>query len=368
MRKVVGVINLIDEKNDLSELTSHRSFASVPFAGRYRLIDFSLSSMTNAGINTVAVFTREKYRSLLDHLGSGKEWDLDRHQGGLFFQPPASEERIENGDIRSFYENLSYFKRSLSNYVVVTNGKLVWNVDFNSVIDEHEENGADITLVYKPCDDPYVSGNTYNVLYTNEENRVEKLNLDVEPLPGDDVYLNTFVMKSSLLISIVEESMETGKYKSVNEAIASNLERYNVHGCHFGGYVTFIDNVESYYRYSMELLDPNVTQELFYNKGPIYTKVKHEAPAKYDESSTVANSLIANGCKISGTVENSILFRGIRVGKGAIIRNSIIMQKCEIGEGAVIENVILDKDVSVSPHEKVTSEDEPRVIAKSTVI
>ncbi|WP_377889096.1 glucose-1-phosphate adenylyltransferase subunit GlgD [Alkalihalobacillus sp. R86527] len=368
MKKVVGVINLVDEKNELSELTSHRSFASVPFAGRYRLIDFSLSSMTNAGINTVAVFTKEKYRSLLDHLGSGKEWDLDRHQGGLFFQPPASEERVTNGDIRSFHENLSFFKRSLSNYVVVTNGKLVWNVDFNQVIEEHEEVGADITLVYKPCDDPYVSGNTYNVLYTNEDNRVERLNLNVEPLPGDDVYLNTFVMKSSLLISIVEESMETGKYKSINEAVASSLDRYHVHGCHFGGYVSFIDNVESYYRYSMELLDPNVTQELFYNKGPIYTKVKHEAPAKYDESSTVANSLIANGCTISGTVENSILFRGIRVGKGAIIRNSIIMQKCEIGEGAVVENVILDKDVSVSPHEKVTSEDEPRVIAKSTVL
>ncbi|WP_273837198.1 glucose-1-phosphate adenylyltransferase subunit GlgD [Guptibacillus sedimenti] len=368
MKKVVGVINLVDEKNTLSELTNHRSFASVPFAGRYRLIDFSLSNLTNAGVNTVAVFTREKYRSLFDHLGSGREWDLDRHQGGLFFQPPADEERRNSGDIHSFYENLSFFKRSLSHYVLVTNGQLVWNVDFDQIIDEHEAENADITVVYKPCDDPYTSGSHYNVLYTNDDERVDRLNLGVEPLPGDNVFLNTFLMKSSLLISLVEDSIESGKHESINEAIAANLDRYHVHAHYFGGYVTFIDSVESYYRYSMEMLDPNVTQELFYNTGPIYTKVKHESPAKYLESSSVSNSLIANGCTISGTVENSILFRGIRVGKGAVIKNSIIMQKCEIGEGAVIENVILDKDVSVSPNEKVISEDQPRVIAKSTVI
>ncbi|TKD71534.1 glucose-1-phosphate adenylyltransferase subunit GlgD [Pseudalkalibacillus hwajinpoensis] len=368
MKKVVGVINLVDEKNNLSELTNHRSFASVPFAGRYRLIDFSLSNMTNASINTVAVFTREKYRSLFDHLGSGREWDLDRHRGGLFFQPPADDERKSDGDISSFYENLSYFKRSLSDYVLVTNGQLVWNVDFDQVIQEHEAQNADITVVYKPCDDPYTSGRNYNVLYTNDDERVDRLNLDVEALPGDNVYLNTFLMNSSLLISLVEDSVKTGKYDSINEAIAGSLDRYHVHAYHFGGYVTFIDNIESYYRYSMEMLDPNVTQELFYNKGPIYTKVKHESPAKYLESSNVSNSLVANGCIISGTVENSILFRGIRVGKGAVIRNSIIMQKCEIGEGAIIENVILDKDVSVSPGETVRSEDQPRVIAKSTVI
>jgi glucose-1-phosphate adenylyltransferase len=364
MDQLMGVINLGNEKELLEDLTKHRCAASVPFGGRYRLIDFTLSSFVNSGIHNVGVFATKKYRSLLDHLGSGKEWDLDRQKDGLFILPPHDSNGGYKGDIQHFYEHLPYFERSKEDYVLLTQGSLVWNIDFRHVLKEHKKQDADITLVYKDYTQEQQA--VYHTLDVDESEGVQNIHLDAAVKQGDNVFLHTYLMKKSLFIDVLKETFEQGKHDFIIEALLANLGRYNVQGFHFKGYMPFIHSVESFYNHSMDLLDANVLQQLFYNRGFIYTKVKHEPPAKYLQDSKVVNSLIANGCMIEGKVENSILFRGVKVHKGAVIRNSIIMQKGEIGEGAVLENVILDKDVKISKQRILKGEKTPAVIAKSS--
>ncbi|TLS37512.1 glucose-1-phosphate adenylyltransferase subunit GlgD [Pseudalkalibacillus caeni] len=368
MAKVIGVINLGNEREQLQELTNHRSMASVPFAGRYRLIDFTLSNMINAGVHNVAVFTRKKYRSLLDHLGSGKEWDLDRQQGGLFILPPPDYAMDLEGDIQHFKQNMAFFNRSRADYVLVSNGNLVWNIDFTHVFNFHEEMEADITVIFKEFNDEKVDTEKFDTLEENEQGWISSINRDVSPKPGDRVYLDTFFIKKELLLDMIQKCDEQGDNLTLVDAVKDKIDRFKIAGYHFKGYFPFIQSLESFYRHSMALLDPNVSQELFFNRGLIYTKVKHEPPAKYMELSDVQNSLIANGCVIEGTVENSILFRGVKVHKDAVVKNSIVMQKSEIGEGAYLENVILDKDVKVSPGKEIAGDNVPTVIAKSTVL
>ncbi|MFC0471349.1 glucose-1-phosphate adenylyltransferase subunit GlgD [Halalkalibacter kiskunsagensis] len=363
MERIMGVINLGNEKDSLGDLTKHRCQASVPFGGRYRLVDFTLSNFVKSGVRNVGVFARNYYRSLLDHLGSGKEWDLDRQKDGLFIMPYYSNESYK-GDIQHFYDNLSYFERSKEEYILVTQGSIVWNIDFRHVFEEHKKQGADITLIYKD----YIQEEkaVYHTLDVDENERVQAVDLEKIVNQGDNVFLNTYLMKKSLFIDLMKETYEQGNYDFFTDAIRANLESYHVQGFHFKGYMPFIHSVESFYNHSMNLLDENVLQQLFYNHGFIYTKVNHGPPAKYLQSSQVVNSLIANGCSIEGTVENSILFRGVKVHKGAIIRNSIIMQKGEIGEGALLENVILDKDVKVSKDRILKGDEIPTVFAKSS--
>jgi glucose-1-phosphate adenylyltransferase len=370
MTGVLGVINLTNEQDELKELTVHRSIASVPFGGRYRLIDFALSNMVNAGIHNVAVFTRNKQRSLLDHLGSGKEWDLDRQRGGLFILPPNEPQKEYKGDLQHFSENSTYFKRSTSDYVLITCGHLIWNINYNHLLSYHSTQDADVTFVYKDFEkDVDFGGNRkYCKLEMDDAGRVYRIVTEERAYPGDNQFLETYFIKKSLLMELIAESIDGGGTDLLRDVMMSNLDRLNIQGYHFKGYAAPVRSIESFYHYSMDLLDPNISQELFFNKGPIYTKVKHEPPAKYKESSRVSNSLIANGCLIEGTVENSILFRGVKVAKDAVIRNSIIMQKGEIGAGVHLENVILDKDVKILSNKTIIGADESKVIAKSSSI
>ncbi|WP_408008043.1 glucose-1-phosphate adenylyltransferase subunit GlgD [Pseudalkalibacillus sp. A8] len=364
MEQIMGVINLGNEKDLLEDLTKHRCQASVPFGGRYRLVDFILSNFVKSGVHNVGVFARKKYRALLDHLGSGKEWDLDRQKNGLFILPPHDSNESYKGDIQHFHEHLPYFERSKEEYILVTQGSIVWNIDFRHVLEEHKNQGADITLIYKDYSQEEKA--VYHTLDVDENERVQAVHLEKTVNQGDNVFLNTYLMKKSLFIDLMKETYELGKYDFVTDVIRANLNRYHVQGFHFKGYMPFIHSIESFYNHSMNLLDANVLQQLFYDHGFIYTKVKHGPPAKYLQGSHVVNSLIANGCTIEGKVENSILFRGVKVHKGAVIRNSIIMQKGEIGEEAFLENVILDKDVKVSKDRILKGEEIPTVFAKSS--
>ncbi len=368
MKQVMGVINLGYEKEFLKEVTNHRCLSSVPFGGRYRLIDFALSNMVNAGIFNVAVFTRRKYRALLDHLGSGKEWDLDRQRDGLFILPPTDTAGEYKGDIQHFNENLAYFKRSTADYVIVTTGNLVWNIDYNEVFAHHIRTSADITMIYKGYDGDTIDEPIYHTIEMNSNGRVEGIVLETFPVHGDNVFLDTYVIKKSLLVELISSGGDNDRYDSLNDSIKDHLEKLNVQSFRFEGYMPFIHSIQSYFNHNMDLLDPMIAQQLFFNKRYIYTKVKHGPPAKYLEASNVTQSLVANGCVIEGTVENSILFRDVIVRKGATVRNSIIMQKGEIGEGAIVENAIFDKDVKISKDCIVIGEIGPIVVSKSTVL
>ncbi|MWC29258.1 glucose-1-phosphate adenylyltransferase subunit GlgD [Paenibacillus sp. MMS18-CY102] len=345
--KVMGVINLIHEPDELEILTAGRCPATVPFGGRYRLIDFMLSNMVNSGISRVAVFAHTKYRSLMDHLGSGKHWDLHNRQSGLFILPPSSDDQQElrRGDLYHMFQNRDYFTRSQQEFVVISRSHVICNIDLRPVIDFHERQDADITVVCKRQTD-LIPGKSRKV-ELNSAGRVIGMQDHYGRMNSDLLSTEIYVMRREFLMELVETSLAQGQEHLVRHAIMSRLDRLNVYGYLFEGYLGMVNTLDSYYWNNMQMLRSDVWKEVFFRPGPIYTKVKDEPPARYLEGAKVTGSLIANGCVVEGMVINSVLFRGVKVRKGAIIRNSIVMQNGIIGENSVLDYAILDKDVVI---------------------
>lgn len=368
MGNVLGIINLINEKQILKELTAHRNVASVPFAGRYRLIDFTMSNFVNADISKVAVFPKERYLSVMDHLGSGKEWNMDRRTGGLFILPPIHPNAAILGDMKQFYDHLSFFKRANADTVIITPGYHVCKMDYNKILDYHYSSGADITFVYKDFAGGVVEKPMYHKCFLNEHENVTDISLFNIPRKGDHISLETYVISKQLLLDLIQKCVPNEEYDFLKDAVKANLYNLNVKGYHFTGELPFIHSIESFFSTNMNFLNPEVLRAYFSEDWSIFTKIKHEAPTRYCQSSNVSNSLVANGCDIEGTVENSILFRGVKVKKGAIVKNSIIMQRGEIGEGVHVENVITDKEVKITNDKVIVGKQQPTVIKKAEVI
>ncbi|WP_192896523.1 glucose-1-phosphate adenylyltransferase subunit GlgD [Cohnella sp. AR92] len=366
---MMGIINLIHETEEMGSLTASRCLATVPFAGRYRLIDFALSSMVNSGVPRVAVFAHTKFRSLMDHLGSGGNWDLHRKQSGLFVLPPSMEDMTDfgKGDLYQFYRNRDYFYRSSLEYVVIVRSHMACNVDFAAILEQHRERNADITVVCKKW--PHAQTGLTRKVKTDASGRIVEMQDHFGRLSSDLVSMEMYVMRKELLIELVETSLAQGKDHLVRHAILPRLGELNVSAYLHDGYLGVVNTIPAYYRHNMELLNPDVWNELFFRPGPIYTKVKDEPPTRYRTGSNVVDSLIANGCEIEGTVENSILFRGVKVRKGAVVRNSIVMQNGVIGENGALENCILDKEVEIRPLQQLKGTSEmPFLALKRNVI
>ena len=339
MDRVIGLITANYDTPDLGELTNDRTVASLPYGSRYRLIDFPLSNMANSGITTVGVITPYKYRSIIDHLEAGSPWSLDRKNGGLFILPGSVFGITSPGSrflLRDISRNLIFLMRSPSPYVLITSANTVYNMDYRELIRTHVRSGADITLAYTEAveDDKDVTG------LKAENGRVLGVTQGVKA--GQEAFIDTFIIGREMLLKILEWYSAID-YLDFFEVLADDYDKMDVRTFRFDGYARSIFTTKSYYDRSMDLLNPEVADELFSKTRPIMTKVQDTAPAKYTVSAKVKNSLIPAGCVISGTVENSILFRGVRVGKGVTIKNSIIMQACTIEDNAVIENAIIDR-------------------------
>ena len=333
-RKLLGVIDATTYHEDLEDLLTHRSLAALPFGGRYRIIDFVLSNMVNSGIHSVAIFPKLQYRSLMDHLGSGKNWDLNRKKDGLFFFPSPIVDNMENkiGSFDHFAANIDFFYRSTQEYCIITNCNTVFNMTFRSLLDWHTQSSCDITELHQK----------------------------------DGSSMEMYLIKTSLLIKLIETRNETG-YTCMRDVVNDLHHLYTICHYEYTGYAVKIDSIASYFSTSMNLLKSDVWKQLFIKEQPIFTKVKDEPPTKYMKFSQVKNSMIANGCMINGTVENSIISRGVKIGKGSVIKNCIIMQKCQIEENCYLDSVILDKDVKIDlgAHLSGTSIN-PYVIRKGT--
>jgi len=366
---MMGVINLIHEADEMEALTANRCLASVPFGGRYRLIDFALSSMVNSGIPNVAVFAHRKFRPLMDHLGSGANWDLHRKMSGLFVLPPSMDDQTDfgKGDLYHFYRNRDYFTRTPLEYVVISRSHMVSNVDFAKVLDQHRESGADITVVCKQT--PEGTPGLARKAKLDDTGRIVEMQDHFGRLDSDIVSMEMYVLSKELLLDLVETSLAQGRDHFVRHSILTRLHQLNVRAYMHEGVLGVVNNIAAYYQHSMELLRPEVWRELFFKPGSIYTKVKDEPPTHYRGGADVSNSLIANGCDIEGEVTGSILFRGVKVAEGAVVRNSIVMQNGIIGENGVLENCILDKEVEIRPQVQLRGSSEvPFIALKRKVI
>jgi glucose-1-phosphate adenylyltransferase len=283
----------------------------------------------------------------MDHLGSGKHWDLHHRQSGLFMLPPITDDvnEVRRGDLFHFFQHRDYFMRSSVEYVVITRSHMICNIDFDPIVQEHKASGADITVVCKEQRD-LLDGKARKVLIDGS-GRITAMQDHYGRMDSDLVSMEMYIMRKELLLELVETSLAQGQDHLVRHAIMSRVDTLHIQSHLYEGYLGIVNTVSSYYQNSMQLLCPNVWRSLFFEPGPIYTKVKDEPPARYAEGAKTSNSLIANGCIIEGTVVNSILFRGVHVRRGAVVRNSIVMQNGIIGENSSVDHVILDKDVTI---------------------
>ena len=371
MRNVMGIINTAEKKEAMEPLTKIRSLASVPFGSRYRLVDFPLSNLVNSGLTNIGILLEEKYRSLLDHIGPGKAWELDRKRGGLYFLPSAKvykRDGIYKGDIENFKCNIDYLHRCNENYVIISTPNLVCNLNYEKVFSFHQNRDADITLIYK--EHPTVEEKNHTVLETDENERIIELKdaPNMASASYNKIFLDKLLIKKDFLIEIIDECASTGKWDFIKDGIINNIYNYDIYGYPFEGVVGTVNTINNYFNFNLELLEPKVRKNLFHKEN-IYTKPKDEPPCKITSEAETRNSILGNGSIIQGYVENSILFREVRINKGAKIKNSILFQGAEVEEGVEIENVILDKNAKISSGKKMRGEvNKPIVIEKNEVV
>ena len=374
-----GIIFSNIHDNNIPELTRLRSIASVPFACRYRFIDFTLSNMVNSNIYDISVITSYNYRSLMDHIGSGKDWDLARRSGGIKFLPPnitAYANPYIDNKTGTRLESLQSVAASIAqikdDYVVLSDCDVICNVDFNDMIRYHQETNADMTIAVKRVTLDRSNCGTSVIFNSDDDGRIR----EVIAYPSDytgpaDISLNMIVMRTSDLQSMVLEAQARGYTSLTRDVIARTLGYKNHRVYRYDGYFAAITSFADYYMHSMELLtDPRVRESLFGVKTrPVYTKVRNSAPTYYAVGSSAKNSMVADGCFIEGTVENSVVFRGAKIGRNATVKNSIIMQDTIVGDGAFLNCVITVKNAVIRDQRMLCgAETQPFDVSKGKMI
>ena len=373
MENAFGLIYTGDASMQLRELTFSRSVAAVPFGGRYRTIDFMLSDLVNTGIYNVGIIAQKNYHSLMDHLESGKEWDLHRKRDGLFILPPFvthDNTGVYRGTVDAIRSCMGYIRRSSQKYVILMGSHTIYNTTYNEMIREHIASGADITIMYNrsPVPDRKDQYDDLRIKF-DETGRVTDLALNPSVTDTEFCSCDAFVMEKTTLEYLVEDAYAHALYDFTNDVLVSNVESLNIRGWEYKGYVARLNSVNDYYKHNMALLDKAVSKELFSHEHPIYTKIKDEFPASYVGDGYAKNSVVADGCVIEGAVENSILFRGVHVAPGAVVKNSIVMQGAYIWNDSKLDCMILDKGVGVGVGRTLSGHGSyPVILRKGTVV
>ena len=347
-KAVAGIVFANANDSLLSKLTEKRAMASVPFGSRYRLIDFSLSNLVNAGVSNIGLLTTGNYRSLMDHVANGIYWDLDRRNGGLHILAPymAQDVRRFRGTIDALSAATDFINRCESDYIVLCAADILANVNISDLLETHIETGADITVVYHNGILPANRNDAMDVT-VDEKGNVTAIGFDAPHNSNVNYAIGITVISRDLLSRLIEDAVEKD-YQSFNrDILAKRVNDVRMMGYEHKEFVTLMNGMDTYYDAHKALLDSNVRRQLFNRERPIYTKTRDDMPTRYGIDADVKNSLIGDGCVIEGTVKNSVLARGVKVGKGAVVENCILMQETNIGDGVTIENVIADKNVVI---------------------
>lgn len=341
---VLGIVFPNRHDACLTGLTALRSMGSVPFGGRYRLIDFVLSNMVNAGVSKVGIATMSRYQSLMDHLGSGKAWDLDRKNGGLYFLPTRASNDAYAGRVSVLDEMRLFLSNSKEEYVLLSDCNVVGNIDYAALIQQHIDNGADITVACKGGDAPQPSGNL--LVRMNEAGELTDVRIG-EAAAGDAWSLGLFVVRRELLLELVREANSRNQDDFERDILQRRLGELRLFGYTVPEYTLSIVSLESYFNANMALLASTVRRQLFLPHRRIYTKVRDCAPAVYGLHAAVSDSLVADGAVVEGAVTRSVLFRDVKVGRDVCLENCVVMQGSEIDGNARLNYVICDKNTRI---------------------
>lgn len=370
-KKVLGMIFANIHEEALDTLTSKRTMGSMPFCSRYRLIDFPLSNMVESSIAKVGVVTNANFNSLMDHVGTGKPWDLSRKTDGLYLLPPYSMNSVTmwGNRIDAIYGNLGFLENSIQEYVLMTDCYNILNIDYTDLFEAHEKLGADITIVGVKSTVPESIKSVLIIDKVEEDGRITETSID--SATGEAFYsTNIILIKKALLQALISASHSKNEVSFQRNVIMECVKNkkvyaYDATDC----FVGTIDSIKSYYDISMSLLQRENRKKLFCKDRPIYTKERDDMPTLYGMEADVKNSLVADGCEIKGAVENCILFKGVKVEKGAVVKNSILMQDTIIGENAKVAHIIADKNCNIKSEVELSgAENYPVTLAKDTRI
>lgn len=370
-KNVLGIVYSNSYDSSLGSLTARRTMGSVPFCGRYRFIDFTLSNFVNCGITKVGVAANSNFRSLMDHVGSGRPWDLSRKMDGLFMLPPYNAASHTEHDVGSRIAALDrimdFISTSKQEYVLLSDSNFIGNIDLSEFFRFHEESNADISLVY--CSGKIPQLEDTMVLDTDADGRVKSISINPKTDADVNYAVNIILIRKALLERLIGDAESFGFTNFEKDIIQRNVNHLNIYGWQFKGWHCTVDSLETFFKANMALLDKTCRKDLFNPDRPVFTKVRNDMPVIYGIGSSTSNSLIADGCIIDGTVKNSIIFRGARIAKGAVVENSIIMQDAFVGEDVKLNCVIMDKNSVITP-KKVLSGDEsyPMYVGKRIVI
>lgn len=360
----LGIIFPNSYDDIVPELVIERSMASIPFAGRYRMIDFILSSMVNSGIDNVSVIVRKNYHSLMDHLGSGREWDLTRKNGGLNIVPPYAEKdiKIYNDRMEALANLQSFLLDQKEQYVIMSDSNIAVNFDFDAFLKDHIESGADVTVAYteEPIPENALQAETTSkgLYYTLvlEDGRVTNIKINSKARGVQNFSMNIYAIERKLLLEQIRKATVYGYVYFERDVLIPQLDTLNIRAFKFDGYCARISDMGSYFTENMKMLKDENLDGLF-ARSPIYTKIRDDNPTRYMIGSRVKNIMAADGCIIEGEVENCVLFRGVKVGKGAKVKNCVLMQDTVVEENADIEYVISDKDVVITKGKELKGTD-----------
>ena len=371
MATALGIVSSADNTIHVDGLQDYRPIGAFSFLGRFRVIDFPISNMSNSDINRIQVFLNSRPRSIAEHVGSGRHYNINSKRGKiqLLFTENTSSRSIYNNDILAYKENLDYIQIAHQEYVIITPSYMVYKQDFRQLLDTHIQTGAEVTVLYHKIDNARDYFKNCHTVTLNKQKGVQAIEKNLGTANNKNILMDTYCLKKDLFVELVNDASFMSSIYTFADILNLMCKQLDVRAFQHKGYFASLTSIQDYYHASMELLDYNTASEMFKSDWPIYTRTTDSCPTQYFESAKVNNSFISNGCLIEGTVENSIIGRGVTIKKGAVVKNSIIMAYAEIEAGIHIENAIVDKWAKIIHAKTIMgTENEPQYIKRQDTL
>lgn len=358
MKNVLGIIAFDDASVEVSGLDDYRPVPSLSFLGRYRLIDFVLSNYTNSGIKNIQVYVKNKPRSVIEHLGSGRQYNINSKHGKLRIltgEGPIQSESY-NHDVTAYLQNMQYIENEKVDWVIVAPSHMIYTVDFNDVVKAHEESKADVTVLYKTVDNANVAFMGADTLALDAKKHVTDIEKNRGKFKNRHISLSAYVMSKDLFIALVHLANNLSSFYTLKDVLQEQIKGLNMMGYPIHGYVACINSLNDYYQANLELIDVAHASRLFKRDWPIHTRTNDSCPTHYNDGASVRNAIVANGCFIEGTVKNSVIGRGVVIKPGALIENSIILAGTIVGENVHVKNAVVDKDAHLNKRKEIVGD------------
>lgn len=371
MAKAFGIISSSGNHIHVDGMQDYRSIGAFSFLGRYRTIDFPMSNMSNSDIEHVQVLINQNPRSLVEHLGSGRHYNINSKRGKvqLLFTENRSNTSYYNTNIAGFIENMESIQKANAPYVVLAPGYIVYAQDYNKLLDTHIKSGADITLLYHSAETANTEYLNCDLLSMNRQDGVEEILKNRGLNASANIFMDTYVMKKELFISLVEKAHKLSSMYTLAQIVSLSCKELDVRGVAHRGFFAPLTDFKSVYNANMALIDINRAHDLFDESWPIYTRTNDSCPTQYFENASVKKSVVSNGCLIEGTLENCVVGRGCTIGKDCVIKNCVISSDTTIADGTHLENLFIDKHVSILHTDEIIGKyDDPGYIKRGDVI